>query len=170
MSDRLADIKTALDLHVKCPHKLHARDTCRCSLCGTRQVVLDWLRWFVSELEQARAEVKRIKHNASHFRCLVHAGDASNAWGCPGCVADLRAENSDLRVLLDEARSHHPEKYRSSSDGGDDHASSLSEATRVAPSGEDSGQPVIREGWCPHCGKTRIEDYSAKAAWAGREP
>ena len=82
-------------------------------------------------------------------------------------VAALRDENHDLRSLLKEARSHNPERYRSSSDDSGTHgavvgASSApsSDWTRVAPSGEGSGQPTIREGWCPHCGTTRIEDYS----------
>ena len=92
-------------------------------------------------------------------------------------LAAALAENSDLRALLTEARSHNPEKYRSSSDdsgthgaelGGDLLPSPSSDSTRVAPSGEGSGQPMIREGWCPHCGITRIEDYSGVARNGGR--
>lgn len=46
---------------------------------------------------------EKLKHNASHFRCEQHKADASNAWGCPGCVADLRAEVHRLRKELSAA-------------------------------------------------------------------
>lgn len=64
--------------------------------------------------------------------------------------AEVVAENGYLRALLDEARSHNPDKYRSSSDDSGTHGAEIggellpspsSDWTRVAPSGKVRGNP-----------------------------
>jgi hypothetical protein len=110
----------------------------------------------VARLRQERDEWVAVRQHSTHEQLLAK-------------LAAMLAENADLRALLLEARSRNPEHYRSSSDDSGTHGAETggellqppsSDGTRVAPSGEGSGQPVIREGWCPHCGVTRIEDYS----------
>ena len=54
----------------------------------------------VKELEEKNAALLRGAHR---IRCPEHAMDASNAWGCPGCVASLRDSLAALRPLLLEA-------------------------------------------------------------------
>src|SRR5574343_921446 len=82
-----------------------------------------------------------------------------------GVLASLRSENSDLRSLLAEARSHNPEKYRSSPDDSTSTGAEIvgvllpspsSGWTRVAPSGEGSGQPVV-----PCSARQRAEEVLA---------
>lgn len=112
---------------------------------------------------------QRWENSNHHHVTEVVRLEAEHAEAVRASLAAVLAENSDLRALLLEARSRNPEHYRSSpDDSGTRGAETVGELlppsspdwTRVAPSGEGSGQPIIRKGWCPHCGVIRIEDFS----------
>lgn len=43
-------------------------------------------------IEALAAKVAQVVRNAQQLRCAEHSLDASNAWGCPGCIESLRNE------------------------------------------------------------------------------
>ena len=60
-----------------------------CALCGTHD--------FSRQLEAARHPQREWRVCASH-----PSVDPQNQWGCPGCVAELRRENAELREAAKE--------------------------------------------------------------------
>jgi hypothetical protein len=59
------------------------------------------LRAQVEELTERNAGLIR---GAQRMRCPEHATDASNGWGCPVCVSDLRAQVEELKRERDRQR------------------------------------------------------------------
>ena len=54
--------------------------------------------------EAREQQVESVIRGAHRIRCEAHETDASNAWGCPECVRELRDKLATAERERDEAR------------------------------------------------------------------
>lgn len=124
---------------------------------GWREKVDTLLRTQVAQaLKPVEEERDRLKEqNASlirgahRLRCPAHSLDASNGWGCPVCVFELRQQLAEARGLL--------ERWANPRTRGASLTLGLETRAFLAPSPAASvlhafeGTPVDEQ--CPHCAR-----------------
>jgi chromosome segregation ATPase len=59
-----------------------------------------------AEIEALKIKVAQVVRNAQQLRCAEHALDASNAWGCPGCLVELRMQAEAQVETRRQAKDH----------------------------------------------------------------